>query len=111
LQPVFYPSPSIGRPVSNLTEEEQIKIAKRIGLIQHLPMGSYDGCQKKSRECVICMNEFTVGESLRYLPCMHKYHVACVDGKFAINLSVPCKFLYIFIFDRLAVAQQRYDVP
>jgi E3 ubiquitin-protein ligase RNF11 len=59
-------------------------------------MGSYDGCQKKSRECVICMNEFTVGESLRYLPCMHKYHVACVDGKFAINLSVPCKFLYFF---------------
>jgi hypothetical protein len=57
LQPVFYPTPSsTSAPPSNLTEEEQIKIAKRIGLIQHLPMGSYDEeCQKKSRECVICM--------------------------------------------------------
>ena len=32
-----------------LTEEEQIKIAQRIGLIQHLPIGHYDG-SKKNRE-------------------------------------------------------------
>ena len=40
------PSPP---PVTTLTEEEQIKIAQRIGLIQHLPTGTYDGC-KKNRE-------------------------------------------------------------
>ncbi|CAH1392813.1 unnamed protein product [Nezara viridula] len=44
--PVYYPSPNISRPVNQLTEEEQIKIAKRLGLIQHLPTGSYDGCKK-----------------------------------------------------------------
>jgi hypothetical protein len=32
-----------------LTEEEQVKIAQRIGLIQHLPTGTFDGC-KKNRE-------------------------------------------------------------
>lgn len=47
--PVYYPSPNVSRPVSQLTEEEQIKIAKRLGLINHLPCGTYDG-SKKARE-------------------------------------------------------------
>lgn len=88
IQPVFYPSPSVSRPASHLTEEEQIKIAKRIGLIQHLPMGTYDGC-KKSRECVICMMEFIVGDSVRYLPCMHTYHVQCIDDWLMRSLTCP----------------------
>ena len=49
--PVYHPSPNVSRPVTQLTEEEQVKIAKRIGLIQHLPSGFYDG-SKKARECV-----------------------------------------------------------
>lgn len=88
LQPVFYPSPSVSRPVSLLTEEEQVKIAKRIGLIQHLPVGLYDGC-KKARECVICMIEFVVGDSIRYLPCMHTYHVGCIDDWLMRSLTCP----------------------
>lgn len=88
LQPVFYPSPSVSRPVSHLTEEEQVKIAKRIGLIQHLPVGLYDGC-KKARECVICMIEFNVGDSIRYLPCMHTYHVGCIDDWLMRSLTCP----------------------
>ena len=46
---LFYPSPNVGRQANQLTEEEQVKIAQRIGLIQHLPTGCYDGC-KKNRE-------------------------------------------------------------
>ncbi|XP_055714449.1 RING finger protein 11 [Phlebotomus papatasi] len=88
LQPVFYPSPSVSRPATHLTEEEQVKIAKRIGLIQHLPIGAYDGC-KKARECVICMAEFSVGDSVRYLPCMHTYHVACIDDWLMRSLTCP----------------------
>lgn len=88
IQPIFYPSPSVSRPVSHLTEEEQVKIAKRIGLIQHLPVGLYDGC-KKARECVICMIEFNVGDSVRYLPCMHTYHCQCIDDWLMRSLTCP----------------------
>lgn len=49
--PMYHPSPNVTRAASQLTEEEQVKIAKRIGLIQHLPTGTYDGC-KKNREWV-----------------------------------------------------------
>lgn len=75
---MYYPSPNVRRSASQLTEEEEIKIAQRIGLIQHLPSGSYDG-SKKNRECVICMNEFLIGETIRFLPCLHIYHTTCID--------------------------------
>ena len=69
---------SVRRVAAQLSEEEQVRVAQRMGLIQHLPTGAYDG-SKKSRECVICMNEFLVGETIRFLPCLHVYHTVCID--------------------------------
>ncbi|KAI1280701.1 RING finger protein 11 [Halotydeus destructor] len=86
--PVFYPSPNDRRPATQLTEEEQIKIAQRIGLIQHLPTGTYDG-SKKNRECVICMNEFLIGDAIRVLPCIHIYHTACIDDWLMRSFTCP----------------------
>lgn len=86
--PVFHPSPNVARGASQLSEEEQVKIAKRMGLIQHLPTGTYDGC-KKNRECVICMVEFMVGDAVRYLPCMHTYHVECIDDWLMRSFTCP----------------------
>ncbi|XP_078091217.1 RING finger protein 11a isoform X2 [Mustelus asterias] len=40
--PVYHPTPSQTRLATQLTEEEQIRIAQRLGLIQHLPKGSFD---------------------------------------------------------------------
>ena len=48
--PVFYPSPGVSRPANQLSEDEQIKIAQRLGLIGHLPTGKYDGASKKTTE-------------------------------------------------------------
>lgn len=69
--------------------EEQIRVAKRIGLIQHLPMRKHDGGFKNSRECVICMVEFVVGDTVRYLPCMHTYHLECIDDWLMRSLTCP----------------------
>ncbi|KAH9518020.1 RING finger protein 11 [Dermatophagoides farinae] len=85
---LFYPSPNVSRQANQLTEEEQIKIAQRIGLIQHLPTGSYDGC-KKNRECVICMIEFLMDDPIRFLPCMHIYHTKCIDDWLMRSLTCP----------------------
>ena len=100
----------------NLTEDEQIKIAKRIGLIQHLPIHQFTDENFKSKkipsECDICMNDFVVGkllvavlmrhrgetrqkfvsilgDSIRYLPCMHQYHLQCVDNWLMRSLTCP----------------------
>ncbi|XP_015524918.1 RING finger protein 11 [Neodiprion pinetum] len=68
-------------------EEQQVRIAKRIGLIQHLPTGEYDGSKKG--ECVICMMELITGEEVRYLPCMHTYHAVCIDDWLLRSLTCP----------------------
>lgn len=71
--------PAMRRLAASFSEEEQMKMAQRIGLIQHLPTGSYDGTSKKNRECVICMTEFAIGDTMRFLPCLHVYHTDCID--------------------------------
>lgn len=91
---MFYPasssSPGVAAAAGNhMSEEDQIKIAKRIGLVQHLPIGTYDGSSKKARECVICMVEFCEDEAVRYLPCMHIYHVHCIDDWLIRSLTCP----------------------
>ncbi|KAH8272492.1 hypothetical protein KR044_010424 [Drosophila immigrans] len=88
LPQVFYPPVSRSVGTTNQMEDE-IKIAKRIGLVQHLPIGTYDGNAKKARECVICMVEFCVDEAVRYLPCMHIYHVHCIDDWLMRSLTCP----------------------
>ncbi|XP_061744801.1 RING finger protein 11b isoform X2 [Nerophis ophidion] len=54
--PIYHPTPSQARLATQLTEEEQVRIAQRIGLIQHLPKGVYnpgqDGTKKKIRDWV-----------------------------------------------------------
>ncbi|KAG9350864.1 hypothetical protein JZ751_024753 [Albula glossodonta] len=122
--PVYHPTPSQTRLATQLTEDEQVRIAQRIGLIQHLPKGVYDagrdGSEKKIREraasglshemvvhhcprrcananvwslrsplCVICMMDFVYGDPIRFLPCMHIYHMDCIDDWLMRSFTCP----------------------
>ncbi|XP_061895008.1 RING finger protein 11b isoform X1 [Entelurus aequoreus] len=91
--PIYHPTPSQARLATQLTEEEQVRIAQRIGLIQHLPKGVYnpgqDGTKKKIRECVICMMDFVYGDPIRFLPCMHIYHMDCIDDWLMRSFTCP----------------------
>ncbi|NXC45766.1 RNF11 protein, partial [Penelope pileata] len=91
--PVFHPAPGQPRLATQLTEEEQIRIAQRIGLIQHLPRGTFqpgsEPADRRAKECVICMLEFTAGDALRFLPCLHTYHAACIDAWLLRSFTCP----------------------
>ena len=73
---------------STLSEEEEEKLAKKLGFIHHLPSGTYNG-MKKHTECVICMIDFCIGDSIRYLPCMHIYHKECIDDWLLRSFTCP----------------------
>ena len=86
--PVFYISPSVSQHASQLSEEEQIEIAKKISLIQQMcsaVVSEYD----KIKECVICMIDFEIGNHIRYLPCTHIFHEICIDTWLMRNFSCP----------------------
>lgn len=61
--------------------------------------------QEDSRTCSICYCPFENGEDIRALPCMHRYHKACVDDWFyqriktVLYLLFPhcLQFLLVFI--------------
>lgn len=48
--------------------------------------------QEPQGKCTICMEEFTTGDCLRCLPCLHAYHVPCIDKWLSLSQSCPvCK--------------------
>lgn len=87
-QQVFYLTPNVQRTADQLTEEEQIKLLKRMTLIQQLPSGFYDE-NKKNKECVICMIDFEIKDKIKCLPCMHTFHQSCIDSWLVRSLICP----------------------
>ncbi|KYO32298.1 RING finger protein 11 [Alligator mississippiensis] len=91
--PTYHSVPGQSCLATQLTEEEQVRIAQRIGLIQHLPTGVFDlgtePTDRKTKECVICMLDFAYGDPVRFLPCLHTYHVGCIDDWLMRSLTCP----------------------
>lgn len=55
---------------------------------QHVP-DSNSSSDKDENECTICMEDFEEGEHIRYLPCMHFYHQACIDSWLMRSFTCP----------------------
>ena len=58
------------------TESESYKINQHLDF--KVNAGQIYDCVIPITRCVICMIEFNVGDSVRYLPCMHTYHVEVI---------------------------------
>ena len=86
--PVYFISPAVSRHLSELTEEEQIQIARKIEFIGQMP-STVVSDHDKFQECVICMMDVETGEKIRYLPCAHMFHKDCVDIWLMRSLRCP----------------------
>ncbi|KAJ1729426.1 hypothetical protein LPJ61_003527 [Coemansia biformis] len=57
---------------------------------QGTPAPARDG-ESGLGSCPICLEEFEPGEQLRELPCLHKYHVVCIDT-WLVSRSTCCPY-------------------
>ncbi|KAI1882106.1 hypothetical protein AGOR_G00247270 [Albula goreensis] len=58
--------------------------------IQRLPTKSFNPAYSAGKtECQICFCNYTEGEELRMLPCLHDYHVQCIDRWLKENATCP----------------------
>lgn len=46
-------------------------------------------CVNSLRRCVICMMDFVYGDPIRFLPCMHIYHLDCIDDWLMRSFTCP----------------------
>ncbi|XP_065905657.1 RING finger protein 11-like [Dysidea avara] len=74
------------------SEEARLHLLQRLSLLQSLPIARYTPTKSptgKGGECPICMMDFAIGEPIRLLPCMHFYHVECIDDWLLRSIYCP----------------------
>ncbi|XP_064417353.1 uncharacterized protein SI:CH211-59O9.10 [Latimeria chalumnae] len=58
--------------------------------INRLPTKQFDpDCAAGKTQCHICFCDYSKGEKLRILPCLHDYHSKCIDRWLKESLSCP----------------------
>ena len=98
-----------------MSEEEQVLLASRLGVIEQLPTGAYvESASSKAAaaaECVICLSDFCAGDALRYLErnstdiWNFRHKTGCKSGASSGQNSVlgHCKFTEVsFILRKLS---------
>lgn len=75
---------------------ENMGEVRRVGMDERdillLPVHNYQApttaCNEDTKtDCLVCLSEFSEGESLRTLPCCHIYHVACIDEWLRVSMN------------------------
>lgn len=56
---------------------------------RELPVGNPEEEEEEADKCTICLSEFEQEEDVRRLPCMHLFHVECVDQWLMHNKRCP----------------------
>ena len=41
------------------------------------------------KECVMCLEDFIEGESVKLLPCFHPFHIECIKGWLLKQATCP----------------------
>ena len=77
-------TPELSAAAKRRHEEAQ----RRYNLLVSIPAHLCDGSGTEG-ECAICLANFTAGEKLKTLPCLHHFHASCLREWFRENTQCP----------------------
>ncbi|XP_009326150.1 PREDICTED: E3 ubiquitin-protein ligase RNF6 [Pygoscelis adeliae] len=75
---------------NNLVENGTLGLTKE--QIDNLSTRNYGDIHTEneiSKTCSVCINEYVTGNKLRQLPCMHEFHIHCIDRWLSENSTCP----------------------
>lgn len=81
-----------GNDESNAAENKVMddkRKARIRGLLEQIPIDIFVEGVKGDTECAICMGDFQSGDPIRFLPCMHAYHLQCIDDWLLRSFTCP----------------------
>nr|CAD2175867.1 unnamed protein product [Meloidogyne enterolobii] len=58
-------------------------------LLEQIPVDMFIEDGKGDTECAICMGDFQPGDPIRFLPCLHSYHLQCIDNWLIRSFTCP----------------------
>ena len=71
----------------------EIDPSERQRIINALPTRTLTEFDVHRKSCMICLNQFEIGDKVRTLLCFHQFHTECVDQWFQTKLACPiCRF-------------------
>eukprot|EP01088_Endostelium_zonatum_P002761 TRINITY_DN1351_c0_g1_i1.p1 TRINITY_DN1351_c0_g1~~TRINITY_DN1351_c0_g1_i1.p1 ORF type:complete len:501 (-),score=111.86 TRINITY_DN1351_c0_g1_i1:35-1537(-) len=94
--------------IDSMDYEQLHELAEKIGKVEkkieveRFPMREFGEKDKKalqkgggkdnetSKNCLICFEDYEVGDMIRYLPCMHGYHRVCIDRWIVDEKKINC---------------------
>ncbi|KFW69735.1 E3 ubiquitin-protein ligase RNF6 [Pygoscelis adeliae] len=77
---------------NNLVENGTLPIGLTKEQIDNLSTRNYGDIHTEneiSKTCSVCINEYVTGNKLRQLPCMHEFHIHCIDRWLSENSTCP----------------------
>lgn len=83
----------IERMINQIPEQnfEDVPTPLNIEILNKIPIQQFT--DDSDETCLICTQEFRVGDSCRLLPCDHLFHVTCIDRWFSSHNKCPtCRY-------------------